>query len=432
MASLKKIFQSQFFLLFIMAQPFIDILTSFSILTLDWSLSVGTIVRSVFLVIMTIYLLLEGDKYTKVYTVLLLLFFSANIAVNYMVKNGFHLMEELKYCTRYIFTIQTVFCYINYLKKLKDKNAEISVLSKFHFYLFVVVLVFFISQITGTTIKSYSFHRLGHSGWFYAANDMGTTISQLLALSSIYAIMRYVRDKKWIFLFVPIAAIGPLLSLGTKGGYLGAIIAMLGAAIACLWEFILRKNKSILKPFVLFTCLFALILFLYPRTYVAYNVNYVSEVKEEEGATQEEKQEYLIHSGRDKFLNDTASMYANAHPLQKVFGMGLYGNYIGYYEEGDFINPIEKDYHELYYYYGILGLLFYLAPIVYFVLKTARILLRQIRKVDYRHILYFTTIGIGLGSANFSGHVFSAPSVGYVLMIAIAMAYVSVTKWERE
>ena len=352
--------------------------------------------------------------------------------VNFMVKSGFHLMEELKYSTRYIFTIETVFCYINYFKKRKDKNTENSVLSKFYFYLFIVVLVFFISQITGTTIKSYSFHRLGHSGWFYAANDMGTTISQLLALSSIYAIMRYVKDKKWIFLFVPIAAIGPLLSLGTKGGYLGAIIAMLGAAIACFWEFILRKNKSFLKPFLLFTCLFVLVICLYPRTYVAYNLNYVSQVKEGEGATKEEKQEYIIHGGRDEFLNDTASMYANAHPLQKAFGMGLYGNYRDYYEESDFINPIEKDYHELYYYYGIIGLLLYLAPIAYFVLKIGVILLRQIKKVDYRHILYFTTIGLGLGSANFSGHVFSAPSVGYVLMIAIAMAYVSVIKWEQE
>lgn len=428
---ISKLMSTKYFLIFILLQPVIDLLTSGSILLLDWKFSFGTIIRSLFLGIMVLYLLYEGSKRIKIYSLILFAAFGINLIVNFIYKNEFSFFVEIQYMIRYLYTLMTLLVYITVIDKNSERDINNIIIRYLYYYLIMIILIFAAAHISDTVINSYSHHRRGHSGWFFAANDIGNTLGILLPVSIAYAYKMYTSKGSILYFITPVAALYPLLILGTKGGYFAAVIGLGCAVSAFLYNTIATRNKQAVKPLLLLSAVMVFSVAIYPKTYVSYNINYVVEVKTDEGKTIDETKEFVVSGGRENVIEETKEMSMKSDTLQKVFGMGFKGNYADFYDKGSFVNPIEKDFHELYYYYGGVGFFTYILPILYLLVFSAGKLILNYRKVSPEHMLYLASIGIGLGVANFAGHVLSAPSVGYVLMLVIAVLYKDTIKLEK-
>ena len=429
---ISKLMSTRFFIIFILLQPFIDLLTSGSMLLWKWEYSFGTIVRSLFLGVMVVYVMFEGSKRIKIYSLFLFAAFGANLIVNYFFKSGFSFFAEIQYMIRYVYTIMTLLTYLTIINRNPETDIKEKIIKYLYYYLVMIVVVFIAADVSDTVITSYAYHRLGHSGWFFAANDIGNTIGMLLPVSFIYAYRKYRTSGALLYFVTPVAAVYPLLMLGTKGGYFAAILGMLGAIAAFGYDVVFLKRKQTMKILLLLTVVLVFSIVIYPKTYVAYNVNYIVAVKGDEGKTQVETEQFIIGGGREDILEETETMSKDADFLQKIFGMGYKGNYGSFYDKGIVVKPIEKDFHELYYYYGSVGLLIYILPMLYLLGYSMMKLLMNLKKITFEHFLYVTSIVLGLFVANFAGHVLSAPSVGYVLMLIMALLYKDVVNLERE
>lgn len=115
-----------FLLLFIVFQPILDLLTSFSIYILHMSATVGVVVRFAFMLLALGYLLLhhkqqDAKKYI-LYLCLLGIALAIGLVNNMMVKSPVSFGEEVKFILKSIYPIVLLFGYIIAFKELKIKS----------------------------------------------------------------------------------------------------------------------------------------------------------------------------------------------------------------------------------------------------------------------------------------------------------------------
>ncbi|MFD0769520.1 O-antigen ligase family protein, partial [Bacillus sp. CGMCC 1.60114] len=105
---------------------------------------------------------------------------------------------------------------------------------------------------------------------------------------------------------------------------------------------------------------------------------------------------------------------------QKLFGMGYGGNY----KE----NPklTERDFHDWFYTFGIIGFIFMILPFVYYSFKTLFLIIKNFKQVlTIKYALIATGILLSLGIAFISGHVLTAPAVSIYFSVLLATLIVS-------
>ena len=115
-----------FLLLFIVFQPILDLLTSFSIYVLHMSATVGIVVRFACMLLALGYLLLhhkqQGAKKYILYLCLFGIVLAIGLVNNLMVKSPVSFGEEVKFIMKSVYPIVLLFGYIIALKELKITN----------------------------------------------------------------------------------------------------------------------------------------------------------------------------------------------------------------------------------------------------------------------------------------------------------------------
>ena len=99
--------------------------------------------------------------------------------------------------------------------------------------LLIYDLVMVISIATNTSLTAYDWTKIGYTGWFYAANDLGAILAILFPISLMIAILR-TKSLSSIYYWIPVLLTGySLLMLGTKVGYGALLIGLLAAVVIC-------------------------------------------------------------------------------------------------------------------------------------------------------------------------------------------------------
>ena len=114
-----------FLLLFIVFQPILDLLTSFSIYILHMSATVGVVVRFAFMLLALGYLLLhhkqqDAKSTSSIYAYSIAL--AIGLVNNMMVKSPVSFGEEVKFILKSVYPIVLLFGYIIAFKELKIKS----------------------------------------------------------------------------------------------------------------------------------------------------------------------------------------------------------------------------------------------------------------------------------------------------------------------
>lgn len=437
-----------FLLLFIVFQPILDLLTSFSIYVLHMSATVGIVVRFAFMLLALGYLLLhhkqQGAKKYILYLCLFGIVLAIGLVNNLMIKSPVSFGEEVKFIMKSVYPIVLLFGYIIALKELKNNEFAFHKIITYFLYATLILSISIITAMaTGTDFPSYPNSKIGSRGWFFAGNDLSSIFAIMFPIVVLYSVHKTTSFSKVYYWIPTVLAMYASIMIGTKVGY-GAIVITLGIALFFLFiEYMMHRKKegkgfTYLVNTIVAAVVLGGLLVLTPQTPIAKNMSihlqiyeYKKSVQDEkdrkEGKVVKEEEEHkqgeltdsemksLIYSDRDKFLKVYKQYYKEAPLSQKLFGMGYAGNYTTK------MKLVEMDFHDLFFAFGIVGFLMYLLPLLYFGIKIFIRLITNFKKLfSVKHMLLASTLVLSLGIGFMSGHVLTAPAVSIFFVVILA------------
>ncbi|GAB6478143.1 MULTISPECIES: O-antigen ligase family protein [Bacillus] len=436
-----------FLLLFIVFQPILDLLTSFSIYVLHMSATVGIVVRFAFMLLALGYLLLhhkqQGAKKYILYLCLFGIVLAIGLVNNLMIKSPVSFGEEVKFIMKSVYPIVLLFGYIIALKELKNNEFAFHKIITYFLYATLILSISIITAMaTGTDFPSYPNSKIGSRGWFFAGNDLSSIFAIMFPIVVLYSVHKTTSFPKVYYWIPTVLAMYASIMIGTKVGY-GAIVITLGIALFFLFiEYMMHRKKegkgfTYLVNTIVAAVVLGGLLVLTPQTPIAKNMSIHLQIYEYKKSVQDEKDrkegkvvkeeehkqgeltdsemKSLIYSDRDKFLKVYKQYYKEAPLSQKLFGMGYAGNYTTK------MKLVEMDFHDLFFAFGIVGFLMYLLPLLYFGIKIFIRLITNFKKLfSVKHMLLASTLVLSLGIGFMSGHVLTAPAVSIFFVVILA------------
>lgn len=422
--------------IFLLLQPVLDLITSFQSIYFDFGISLSVLIRGLAVIVAGIYLLLQQkSKRLRQYMMMLGLYTIIYFIHIYLVKGSPYLIQEIYgYIRFYYFPILIIFFY-HMLKNEKDIKSILKPVIVYSclFYFFIA----FIAFITGTSIPSYmGDDKIGFNGWFYSANERGNTYALLLPL----LIPLYIKNNKYIFIIL--LGIFSLLVLGTKVGYLSVII-MLGATLLYFMIDNIKKNR--LHLFIFFTILL-FTLGITPFLPVYKNIqiqnskindileekqnidqeNLENKIEVNDAYLIEDKNNNLIFSGREVYLQQNVEYFSNQSISSKLFGVGFENKYL---DQLKIANKVEIDLFDTFFAFGIIGFILYWIPFLFFLFSILGKLMRKYQNIFQLNTLFLLiSTMLAIIISILSGHVFVAPSVSIFVICIINMLYFHLDK----
>ncbi|WP_052245700.1 O-antigen ligase family protein [Sporosarcina sp. ZBG7A] len=445
---------------FVMIQPIIDVLTTASLLFIDLPLTLGVIIRLAYLAIMAIWIVNESRKSKRARLYLLYLsglavFVIINFIVGYTVKEPFYMMQELTYYTKVVYFHVLLFGFILLLESMKKEDGSDNARQLINYFLIAsltISVVFIIAHLTGTSMSNYARSKEGWTGWFYAGNEIGASMSMLLPITALFAVYKTTTTRKllhWLpFVLLSVAMLG----LGTKVGYGGILIVLLSIFFGSLLLLITTKEyparqRVKANSFISLILLIALIVAtpftpVFGNMYAHLDILGISLEKppveldddgneippedtgEEDPLITGEQFENLVFSSRETYKANYVEQFKDAPISQKLFGMGFAGNYDAPAPHKP-LKMIEMDFHDWFFSFGILGFIYMVAPIIWFAGSfIVKLVMNLKQNFNYFSILTGISFLVGIGISYTAGHVLTAPSVSIWLAFLLAVVTV--------
>lgn len=437
-----------FLLIFIILQPIIDLLTSFCILVLKIDATVGVITRFFVMALAGIYILMqarvrENRKYI-IYLLGLGIVLGLGLLNNKMIKDPMLQGEEIKFIAKTLYSFVMISCYILVFKSLKIKETMHTKMRNYIAYAALIInVVMVVSIATGTDYNSYEYFKEGSRGWFFAGNELGSVLAIICPIVVLYSIEKTTSLAKSYFWIPSLLIIFSLFAVGTKVGA-GAIFCTVVIAIfMCFIQAFLQRKEHNKKPYLLngliATVIFVGVLGYFPFSPIYKNTSIhvqvfekvqrekkqqnkhvtQEDIKKEKEEEKKAETQSLIFSGRELFTQMYKDFYKQAPTSQKLLGMGYGGNF------KDAPKLIERDFHDWFYTFGIIGFIFLMIPFVYYGLRILMVFIARFRDMfTVKYALLATGLLLALGIAFTAGHVLTAPGVS--IYFAVLLAYLIV------
>ena len=432
-----------FLLIFILLQPILDLLTAFCIMVLKIDTTIGVITRLFVMFLGGIYILIQTKKKGNIkyiaYIILVGIVFTIGLVNNKFTKDPMVLTEEIKFIAKALYPFVMLTCYVFVFKSLKEKGH-----SKMRDYVtyasLIIGVVMVVSIATGTDYNNYEWLKLGSRGWFYAGNELGSILAIMCPIVVLYSIEK-TKSMGKIYYWIPsILVVFSLFAVGTKVG-VGAIYATMAIAVVMCFIQAFTQSKKGKKNIYLLNGFIAMTVFVGIMAYTPFSpflknmgihVQLIEdqqtakkeEKKKEPGAgkehkppvTEKEKEtQAIIFSGRQLFEQMYKDFYKEAPTSQKLLGMGYAGNYKA--------EPklIERDFHDWFYSFGIIGFILLVIPFLYFGIKFIVCVFTKFRQVfTVKYAMVIASILLGLGISFIAGHILMSPGVSFYLVLIMA------------
>lgn len=414
--------------LFLLLLPIIDVLTSITEkLNLNIP-SLGIIIKSVFLGIMILYLIISStSKYKKMSLYYLMAIFLYMVLffitkINYLNLSLF--VIELKYMIKILFypiSLITMICYFDDKKFSKEELSSV-LLKSFLIYLLFIIIPF----ITKTGFNSYMDGSYGSSGWFYAANEMAIILIALFPFN--YMLLK----KSIVFVIIPIISALLISTLGTKVSMIGLYVISLMLFIISLFY---RKNKKFDKKLILGTFLVLIsVIAIFNSSNTVDNISNSILIQERQNEIDKELYNFdydsnslfykvvlkygrAILSDRDLYFKYTFKTYDDNFNINTLlFGIG----YSDVYKINNELATklIEIDFFDILFHSGLMMSLIVFLPFLYFIVK-----LFKSKKFNINIVFYTLMIALIFSISCLSGHTFGAPAVSIYLSLYMIFAF---------
>lgn len=430
------------FYVFLLIQPILDLVTSLMVRFTNLSLTIGMVVRGLFLFIMVIYLLFVNKsihrKKSIIYLGILCIF-----SILYLItKDGIFTLGFLKteviYLFKYMYFPIIALCLINAFDELQIKKEKIFKVCIIEAIIYSILII--LPEITNTAFSSYIDNNEGTVGWFYAANEIGAI---MVALFPFLYYLLFERESVVKIALTFTIVILTMTLLGTKTSFLGMLITEILYTLYFLFNYKKNRAYGLKWSIIIIIISFGLIPNIHAvknlQNAIAESSHIKEEVKED---NEKENKKYtssspsvqriikVALSGRDKFFYNTLEIYDNANIDDKLLG-------IGFVNRNEINNKkieklIEIDPLDVFFHYGIIGFIILFIPLIYIVYRTLKSIFKNKFGLSFFKFTNIYVIGIITMISMIAGHVYSSPAVSIYVSFAMAMLNSSLTKCELE
>ena len=459
---------------FILIQPILDLATSLVIRNMALPITLGLLVRSLFMAYLCIYVLVIKSnnnkliKYSKISLSMILVYILCFLVFTIFNKDKSLILIEIKGIIK-SFYFPIVLCGLfvyNQKDKINISNKSL-VLT-----LMIYTSIIFIATLTNTYFNSYNSNGYGSVGWFYAANEIGSIMAILIPFT-ISSLVNY--TNKLLDTFACVICIVSTIFLGTKVPFL----ALGGTTVFIIIYYIILNIYSKFSTYykrdfnlkriilVMSTILISMIL-IFPFSPLYKNIqrNYgnliqriVNNIRNNDKDIQIKDKDIMDHVSKDEIVTAVLSkrtIYAdiikqkfnNSSYIDKLFGIGynveirdeiydkntIDSKQLELLQKLGFIvkindeiytqKTIELDQLDILYRHGILGFIVYFAQfivIILFIFK--RIISNKEYLLNLDIVICIIDIALALAIAFTAGHILTAPAVGFFLITATIKLY---------
>ena len=390
--------------LFIILGPVIDLLTGLSTNKTNLCLSLGIIVRTIFLLFIVIVSIFIFKKKKLIIPYLIIgLYFVFFLIGNILYKDNVLINEIHGFIRTFYFPILLITMY-----SIND-NVRISKMLLFT-TLFIYLLLIFIPMIFGIGFQTYDITKVGTLGFYDSANEISGIISLLTPI--IFIIFFNTKNNIVKFLFFILYLI-VILMIGTKTSFITLVITIIMSFIYLVIYSIKNKTYKNLIKISLITIIGIIgISLIIPKTNFYKNIethlDYLKVDKVTDIFKDEELIDHFIFSQRLTFLNDKAKLYSNANNYQRLFGLG-------YTKDNKTMKLIEMDLFDIYYNHGIIGFIVFITIILYVFINV----IKKRSKSNYEKYMLSLSALLILVLSYVTGHIITAPAVDIIAVIIL-------------
>ena len=390
--------------IFILLGPILDLITGVCLHTFKLNLTLGIIVRVLFLLFICIITLFTFKKKNILIPYLIIGLYFVLYTVGMIFFKDTSLFTEVQNLVKvFYFSILLISFY-----EIKDE-IKISNLTLFT-TLFLYLLLIFIPTVLGIGYESYEIAKTGTLGFFNSANEISGIISLLTPTMFIVLFQSKNIIPKLILALIYLVVI---LMVGTKTPLLALGITV-GMSLLYLWfkSYKEKKYKNIIYSIIVVLVLSIGLLIVIPKTAFYKNIkihlDYLELDSITEVFTDKELVDHFIFSSRLKFLDKKSSLYNKSNTYLKLFG-------IGYLKNNKATKMIEMDYFDILYSHGIVGFIIFFGLTVPVLYK----LIKEKKKKDFNLVMNYTSVLLIILLAFFTGHIITAPSVALISIFLI-------------
>lgn len=430
---MKRLYNNEVISRFLVLQPIIDIITSLMINELLIPVSLGMIIRFLFLVYASIYLINKKDKKINGIFIILILYMGISTIGNYHIKDSFSLFTQASFMLKFIYFPISLLFFYEYFKEHKELNMNVYIHASL-----LMTLSLFVSILTNTSYCSYmggdfDCHLRGYLGWFNSANET----SVILIFYFGMVLINYLKQKSGMGYFYLLLVAIFMILIGTKTGFIGLFGILVIYILYYLISTMINNKKVVLfkKILILLISLIAVILYI-PNTPLYFNLDLSYTYSKEQLVNNKNNQEesepiieptiqdddtivanHLVFNDRDEFLIYNKEIYKNSSLFNKLFGITNQGNYINGIK---YDHICERDLHDLIIYYGIIGLLVeLLIPFILLIKLIKNIVKKPKIMLDDKFIITGIVSALILAVSYLAGHTLFNPAVSIYLALVI-------------
>ena len=401
-------------MLFLLSGPIIDFVTGVMLHIFDISLTLGLVLRILFLffifyVTTFIYNKKNNLLYYGIFIIYLLLF----ILGLALFKDNPNYFREIQNTFRLFYFPLLLISLFSIRKEIKISNISLVIT------LCLYLILIFIPLALGIGFESYAITKEGTLGFYNSANE----ISAIIAILTPILFIIFYESKNIIFkLFITFIYFVVILSVGTKTPLLALIISLFVVFIYILYKSIVDKKYHIVTTFTaIIVALSLVVIIVAPRTSFYNNIevhlNYLKVDNIFDIFKDKELVDHFIFSQRLTFLNNKEKIYDESNTYQKLFGLG-------YYDNGKELKSIEMDYFDVYYNQGVVGFIIFFVPYIYVLISV----LRERNCFSFRQLMLYLSLFLVIVLSLFTGHIITAPSVSLIVCFIL----LSLTKKDKK
>ncbi len=395
-------------MLFLLSGPIIDFITGVMLHIFDISLTLGLVLRILFLffifyVATFIYKKKSNLVYFGIFGIYLLLFI---LGLTLFKENPNYFREIQNTFRLFYFPLLLISLFI--IRK-EIKITTLSLVITLCLYLILI----FIPLALGVGFESYAITKEGTLGFYNSANE----ISAIIAILTPILFIIFYESKNLIFkLFITFIYLVVILSVGTKTPLLALIISLFVVFIYILYKSFIDKKYHVVTTFTAIIVALGLVLIIaLPKTSFYKNIevhlDYLKVDNIFDIFKDEKLVDHFIFSQRLTFLNNKEKLYDEANTYQKIFGLG-------YYDNGKELKSIEMDYFDVYYNQGVAGFIIFFVPYIYVLISV----LQERKAFSFRQLILYLSLFLIIVLSLFTGHIITAPAVsGLVSFILLSL-----------
>ena len=401
---------------FLLSSPFLDMLIALALHAFKTDLTIGIVIRFLFLIFSIIYLFFfyqgKKKKLYKGFSLSLIIYILFFIGIVLVDKGSNALFYELKNVFK---TFYFPFLLISFSAMFEEK-MDIVPKKYFSYIMFVYLLGIFIPSLLGIGFDTYEVTKKGSLGFFNSANEVGGIISILMP----FFFLNLYKDNNMIkSMFGLGILLYVLLSMGTKTPLLTFIIILTCYLLIFLYKMIRkRKYKKVLGISAIFITMIFCLSLLIPKTTFYKNIKIHLDFLKVDKVTDifksEELVDHFIFSSRLKFMKNSVNYYKKAPLIEKLGGIG----YIeGYGTDKVSLKMVEMDYVDIFLRQGIIGFIIYMVIYLYFLRMAVKRYLES--KSFTKKVTYLLACFLTILLSFFTGHIIMAPAVSVLVVLIL-------------